>query len=71
MTPDGERTITKRLSDDGTRIIIVTRWLDRQMMPPKWRSKNRHVKLKPNEIEYYRQRAETQAFGQLSGTETS
>jgi len=49
-----ERTETRRPSDDGTRIVIVTRWLDRQMSPPKWRSKNRSVKLKPNEVEYYR-----------------
>ena len=49
-----ERTVTKRLSDDGTRIIVVTRWLDTQMMPPKWRSKNDSIKLKPNEIDYYR-----------------
>jgi hypothetical protein len=52
-----ERITTTRLSDDGRRPIIVERWLDRQVMPPRWRSKNRHIKLKPNEIEYYRQRA--------------
>jgi hypothetical protein len=51
-----ERTTTKRLSDDGKRLIIVERWLDRQVMPARWRSKNRHIKLTPNEIEYYRQR---------------
>ena len=52
-----ERTETTYLSKDGKRLIIVTRWLDRQMSPPRWRSKNRHRKLRPNEIEYYRQRA--------------
>lgn len=57
-TGNGERIETRRLSDDGRRIIIVTRWLDRQMSPPKWRSKNRHIKLTENELEYYRQRAE-------------
>lgn len=51
-----ERTTTTRLSDDGRRLIIIERWLDRQMHPPRWRSKNRHLNLTPNEIEYYRQR---------------
>jgi hypothetical protein len=51
-----ERTTTRRLSDDGQRLIIVERWLDWQVSPPRWRSKNRHVKLKPGEVEYYRQR---------------
>jgi hypothetical protein len=54
---DDERTRTSRLSDDGKSIIIVTRWLDRQMSPPRWRSKNRHINLKPNEVDYYRQQA--------------
>ena len=51
-----ERTITTRLSDDGLRPITVERWLDRQMSPPRWRSKNRHRKLTPGDLEYYRQR---------------
>jgi hypothetical protein len=53
-----DRTKTTRLSDDGKRLIIVERWLDRQHSPPRWRSKNRRRKLKPNEVEYYRQRGE-------------
>jgi hypothetical protein len=53
-----ERTKTTRLSDDGERLIIVERWLDRQWEPPRWRSKNRHRNLKANEIEYYRQQRE-------------
>jgi hypothetical protein len=57
MPDDSERTKTTHLSNDGRRLIRVTRWLDRQVSPPRWRSKNDHVKLKPNEIEYYRQRA--------------
>ncbi len=57
MTPDGESIKTTRVSDDGTRLVIVTRWLDRQMSPPKWRSKNRTRKLTPGEIDYFRQRA--------------
>ena len=57
MSENDERIETTRLSDDGRRLIIVTRWLDRQHAPPRWRSKNRHLKLKPNEIEYYRQLA--------------
>jgi hypothetical protein len=32
-----ERRTTTRLSNDGTRLIIVERWLDRQMSPPRWR----------------------------------
>jgi hypothetical protein len=63
-TPDGERIETRRLSEDGERIVIVTRWLDRQLSPPRWRSKNRHVKLKPNEMAYYREHA----FGDFAGT---
>jgi hypothetical protein len=52
-----ERTETRRrVSDDGLRLIIVVRWLDRQVSPPRWRSKNRHVKLTPGEVEYYRER---------------
>jgi hypothetical protein len=51
-----ERTKTTRLSDDGTRLIIVERWLDQQMSPPRWRSKNWHRKLPPGDVEYYRQR---------------
>jgi hypothetical protein len=51
-----ERTVTTRLSDDGLRLIIVERWLDRQMSPPRWRSKNRHRKLSPGDLAYYRQK---------------
>jgi hypothetical protein len=51
-----ERIETRRLSDDGTRIVIVTRWLDRQVLPPKWRSKNRTRKLTPGEIRYFQER---------------
>jgi len=52
-----ERTRTTRLSDDGQRLITVERWLDRQVMPARWRSKNWNRKLKWNEVEYYRQQA--------------
>jgi hypothetical protein len=55
---NGERTETRRLSDDGTRIVVVTRWLDRQMSPPRWRTKNRTRKLTRGEIDYYRLRKE-------------
>lgn len=58
---DDERQVTSRLSDDGTHLVIVERWLDRQWEPPRWRSKNRTQKL-PNlsagDIEYHRQRAD-------------
>jgi hypothetical protein len=40
-----ERTRTERISDDGTHLIIVERWLDRQVSPPRWRSKNWRRKL--------------------------
>jgi hypothetical protein len=53
-----ERTQTTRLSDDGNRLIVIERWLDRQVDPPRWRSKNWHRNLKPGEIEYYRQQRE-------------
>ena len=55
-----ERTETTRVSDDGTRLIIVTRWLDRQVSPPAWRSKNVSRLLPPmhpDDAEYYRQLA--------------
>lgn len=55
---DDERTITKRLSDDGTYLVIVERWLDRQVSPPRWRSKNRRQKLSASDIAYYRQQRE-------------
>ena len=53
----------RRLSSDGRRIVVVTRWLDRQVSPPRWRSKNQTIKLRPNEVEYFRQRP----FGALTG----
>jgi hypothetical protein len=40
MTTYNDRERETRLSDDGERIIIVDRWLDRQVDPPRWRSKN-------------------------------
>lgn len=52
-----ERSTTTRLSDDGLRLIIVERWLDRQVLPPPWRSKNRHRELPPADVGYYRQRS--------------
>jgi len=62
MAEENERTETTRLSDDGTRLVIVTRWLDRQMSPPRWRTKNRTRKLNRGEIEYFRE-----GFGHESG----
>jgi hypothetical protein len=50
---DPERFVTKRLSEDGRRIVVIERWYDRQLAPPRWRSKNRHVKLTPGEVEYF------------------
>jgi hypothetical protein len=52
-----ERTRTTRVSDDGSRLVTVERWLDRQVSPPRWRSKNWTRKLNANDREYYRQRA--------------
>jgi hypothetical protein len=51
-----ERVETRYLNRDGTRIVVVTHWLDRQVSPPRWRSKNRTIKLKPGELEYFLQR---------------
>jgi len=60
-TGDGERTETRKFSKDGTRLVIVTRWLDRQVHPPKWRTKNRTQKLSAGEREYVRQRRESES----------
>jgi hypothetical protein len=43
---DAERTVERRLADDGEHWVIVERWLDRQVNPPVWRSKNRREKVK-------------------------
>jgi hypothetical protein len=59
--PDVERTTSKRLAADGRHLVVVEKWLDRQVSPPRRRSKNYRLKLNPNEIEYYRQRAERQS----------
>lgn len=40
-----ERTRTTRRSDNGEYLIVVERWLDRQVSPPRWRSKNWRRKL--------------------------
>ena len=57
-TPRSGRMTTTRLADDGEHLIIVERWLDTQWHPPRWRSKNRRRKLKPNEVAYYRARSQ-------------
>jgi hypothetical protein len=63
-----ERTKTVRVSDDGMREIVVERWLDRQMHPPRWRSKNYSRKLSAGklsagDIEYHRWLRERDAGG--------
>jgi hypothetical protein len=55
-TPSEERTVERRLSKDGTRWVIVERWLDRQLVPPRWRSKNRTVRLSRGERLYFEER---------------
>jgi hypothetical protein len=55
-TDNGERIETRRLSADGQRLVTVTRWLDRQHSPPRWRSKNHHRKLTAGEIRYFQER---------------
>jgi hypothetical protein len=55
----GERIETRRLSDDGKRIVTVTRWLDGQVSPPRRRSKNRTRKLTAGEIRYFEERGES------------
>ncbi len=52
---DSERTRTTHLADDGEHLVVVERWLDGQVRPPEWRSKNWRRKLNPTDIEYYRQ----------------
>ena len=54
-----ERIETRRLSDDGRRIVIVTRWFDRQGTTPRWRSKNRTRKLTPGEVRYFQEQGES------------
>ena len=53
-----ERTVTARLGRHGDRLVIVERWLDRQCSPPRWRSKNRTLKLNRNEISDFREMEE-------------
>jgi hypothetical protein len=53
---EDQRTRTSHISDDGRRLIIVERWLDQQVFPPRWRSKNWHRKLTSNEITYLESR---------------
>ena len=64
MKPESNERIRRtRISDDGLRLITVERWLDRQVSPPRWRSKNWNRKLKPNDVEYYRQRGDLEPLG--------
>ena len=56
MTESRERVETRRLADDGEHLVIVEKWLDRQVSPPRWRSKNRRVRLTPRERAYYADR---------------
>jgi hypothetical protein len=46
-------------------LIIVEEWLDRQVDPPRWRSKNWHRKLTLGEIEYFRQRVSAVDSGKV------
>ena len=54
-----ERTRTRRVSKDGTRMVVIERWLDRQVSPPRRRSKNYTIKLTPGEIRYFQERDES------------
>jgi hypothetical protein len=50
----------ERVADDGQHIIVVERWLDRQVHPPKWRSKNHRRPIpKPTKADhlYFAQQA--------------
>ena len=48
--------LQRRLSDDGQRWIVVERWLDTQVQPPKWRSRNSHYPLTKSELLYFAKR---------------
>jgi hypothetical protein len=61
-----ERTRTERISDDGTRVIIVERWFDRQVSPPRWRSKNWHRKLSKADVLYLEQHTEKRSGTELA-----
>jgi hypothetical protein len=52
-TASDGRTVERRLSNDGLRWIIVERWFDQQVSPPRWRSKNRHVLLSKADLAYH------------------
>jgi len=47
MTPEGESIKTTRVSDDGTRLVIVTRWLDRQNVAPEVALEEPHAEAHP------------------------
>ena len=61
-----ERTVERYPSKDGTRIVVVTRWLDRQTHPPRKRTKVETQKLNRHEILYFEERAER--LGHYRGT---
>lgn len=67
---DDKREVITRLSDDGERLIIVERWLDQQIDPPRWRSKNWHRKLPAADVKYLREHPDakiTTPYGPLVG----
>jgi hypothetical protein len=57
---NSERETITRLSEDGRHLVIIERWLDRQVSPPRWRSKNRRRKLTRGEILYFAEKEQTQ-----------
>ena len=48
--------VQRRLSDDGQRWLVVERWLDTQVQPPKWRSRNSDYPLTKSELLYFAER---------------
>ena len=58
--------VQRRLSDDGQRWIVVERWLDTQVQPPKWRSRNRNYPLTKSEAPVLRRARRRQRRMRLS-----
>ena len=54
---DPERIVSRRLADDREHWVVLTRWLDRQVEPPRWRAKNERLRLTREELAYYAERA--------------
>ena len=50
---NSERLVYRRLADDNQHWIVIERWLDWQVYPPRWRSKNYRLRLTNSETSGY------------------